>query len=145
MNQRVNQAPREYEKVSVGKTMPTGSKVRGQDSSKVSHQIAHPDLKRLGHPQKRVKADPLLPALDFSNIDRVQAGFLRQFFLTQADLITIFPNGVSQYFKLSRTRHILLGEQGCAKLKTPNMGVFLSCNFSTMGIKPFEFSERLFQ
>jgi hypothetical protein len=92
------------------------------------NQIACFDSKRLGDTQQRVQADPLLSAFDFSHINRMQIGFFRELFLTQANFFSAISDGVAQDFQLSRTRHNPLGEQDRRNLRTPNMGLFfLAC------------------
>jgi len=73
--------------------------------SKLVNQITDANAKSFGNSQKRVQANPLLSAFDFADINRMQAGFFRQFFLAHADMLPAIPNGVTQDFQLSRTRH----------------------------------------
>jgi hypothetical protein len=91
--------------------------------SEFINQIPHTNPEGLGYPQQRVQADPLLSPLDFTDVNRVQAEFFRQLFLTHASLVTAYPDGISQDFKLTRTRHSLSGKQDRRKLETPNMGL----------------------
>jgi len=53
---------------------------------KASQPGPGPDAQRFCHSQQRVQADPLLAALDFSHIDRVQIRFFGKLFLAQSRL-----------------------------------------------------------
>lgn len=97
------------------------------------NQVPHANAEGFGHPQKRVQADPLFAALDFANVNWMQAGLLRQLFLAHVRLIPVFPNGISQDFRLSLARHSFLGNQDRTKLETPNMGVFCLARFFEIG------------
>jgi hypothetical protein len=89
------------------------------------HQIPHPHAEGFGNPQERMKTNPLLSPFYFSNINWVQVSLFRQFLLTHADLITVFPNGIPKNFKvLSCACHSLPRKQGGLRLRTPNMGLF---------------------
>jgi hypothetical protein len=92
--------------------------------SKFVNQITDVNAKSFGNSQKRVQANPLLSAFDFADINRMQVGFFRQFFLAHADMLPAIPNGVTQDFQLSRTRHSFLAKHESAKTRTPKMGLF---------------------
>jgi hypothetical protein len=141
MNQKATVANRGNKKYRVRKIMPHFTKLC-PTISKLVNQITNTNPKSFGHPQKCVKANPLLAPFDFANVNRMQAGLLCQLFLTHAGLVAMFPNGISQYFKLTRARHNHLAKQDGPKLETPNMGLFLSCKFFGGRVKTCSNSER---
>lgn len=95
--------------------------------SQLADQIPRADSKSLGHPQKRMQTNPLLPTFHFSYINRMQIGFFGQSLLAHPGLFSVIANGVTQDFELSRTRHSLLAKHGRVKTRTPNMGLFYPC------------------
>jgi hypothetical protein len=97
--------------------------------SQLVDQIPCADPQSLGHPQKRMQTNPLLPAFHFPYIDRVQIGLFGQSLLAHPGLFSVITNGITQDFELSRTRHSFLGKHGRAKARTPNMGLFCPCVF----------------
>ena len=128
LNQRVIAVKRGNDKSPAGKIVPCFLRDCPMILEFIN-QISYTNPKGFGHPQKRVQADPLLSPFDFADVNWVQARLFGQFFLTHAGLVSVGPNGISQNFKLSRARHSLSSKQDRRKLKTPNMGVFLSCRF----------------
>lgn len=96
--------------------------------SKFVNQIAGFHAKSFGHPQKRMKADPLFSPLDLADINRMQVGLFRQFFLAQSRRVAALANGIAQDFKLLRFAwHQLPAEQEGEKSDTPNTGLFCAC------------------
>ncbi len=49
-----------------------------------------------------MEADPLLAALHFADIDRVEIGFFRQFFLTHFGLFAVFSDRLTKNFAMLR-------------------------------------------
>jgi hypothetical protein len=96
--------------------------------SELSEKLAHVDAEGIGYPHKGMKANPLFASLDFAHIDRVQVGFLRQFFLAHAGLGAVLADCFADDFELllSRARHRPPSKQSDQKANTPNMGLFLS-------------------
>jgi len=132
MNRAANAASRESGKSTDGKIIPQlfleivrPVVVRVRPTVlKLVNQITDANAKSFGNSQKRVQANPLLSAFDFADINRMQVGFFCQFFLAHADMLPAIPNGVTQDFQLSRTRHSFLAKHECAETRTPNMGLF---------------------
>jgi hypothetical protein len=109
------------------------------NASKSLKQIANGDFQSLCHAQKRMDANPLFAAFNFSDIHGVEISFFSQLFLTQIGLLAIFSDGISEGFKLlTRTPHSLLGEQEGAKQRTPNMGLFSACALQPISVKKCE-------
>ena len=84
---------------------------------KVIHQVAHLYAERFGNPYQGMKADPLLSPFHFADINRVQVGFFRQYFLAHARLGAKFPDAIPQNFEiLSRSCHRVSAKQWGGKL-----------------------------
>ena len=106
-----------------------GSLTQGGRQSKPFNQITRFHTKGFGNAQQRMKAYPLFTAFNFADINRMQVGLFGQFFLAQAGLVAVSPNGVTEGFEiLSRTRHSGSAKQGGLELRTPNMGLFSACH-----------------
>jgi hypothetical protein len=114
-------------------------------TSKSINQITDANTKSFGYPQKRVQANPLLATFNFAYIHWMQVGFFCQFFLTHAKLLSVVPNGVTQDFQLSRTRHTVSAKHESAKTRTPNMGLFYSCTTLVKDIQMDNNSENSFR
>jgi hypothetical protein len=97
--------------------------------SQIINQIARANTKSLGDTQKGMQANPLLSPFDFTDVNGMQTGLFGQLFLAHFGLLALFPNGIAQDFELTRTRHSQPAKQVYRKTRTPNMGLFLSCNF----------------
>jgi hypothetical protein len=92
--------------------------------SKLSDQILNADIKRTGHSQQCVKANPLLAALHFSNIDGMEVGFLGESLLAQARIDSMCSNRFTQDSSLLLdARHQFARKQEGQKVNTPNMGL----------------------
>jgi hypothetical protein len=75
-----------------------------------------------------VKADPLLSAFNFANINRMQIRLFSQFFLAHADLLAVFANGISKNFKIvSRACHNLEESKAALNLEHPTWVYFFPC------------------
>jgi hypothetical protein len=80
--------------------------------SKLGQQVGNPDAQRGGDSQQRVQANPLLPALDFANINGVEIGLFRQFFLAHFGAFAVLSDAFSNDFALVlNARHSREGEQ----------------------------------
>jgi hypothetical protein len=84
-----------------------------------------------------VKTYPLFPALDLSNVNRVQIGFLRQPLLTEVSFLAKRANCLpkSLALLLRSARHGTSAEQGKKNRNTPNMGSFLRLTSFIVGVE----------
>ena len=65
----------------------------------ILHQRFDPDVQRGRNAEQGMEADPLLAALHFADIDRMQPRFLGELFLAPSRADTVLPDGFSQNFK----------------------------------------------
>jgi hypothetical protein len=93
--------------------------------SKPVHKIAYAHAQSLGHAQKSMKTDPLLSALDLSDVNRMQIGFFCELFLAHACSIAVVADRLSNDLEMwFGPRHGCLEKQDGEPRNTPNMGVF---------------------
>jgi len=78
-----------------------------------------------------VQADPLLPALDFANVNRVETGLFCQFFLAHLGTFAVFSDAFTEDFALVlNARHSRKGEQICRKANHTQHGFILCLQLS---------------
>jgi hypothetical protein len=94
----------------------------------VVDQIAHFDPKSLCHPHQGVNARRFFTALNFTNIYRMQVGFLGKFFLTQTGALSEAANGLTNDFLISRRfRHSSSSKQEAGETNTVHSPLFYAC------------------
>ena len=72
------------------------------ERSNLRHQIAETHFQGFGDSDQRMNAHRLFAALDLAEIDGMQLGFFRQFFLADADCIPMFSDGCADEFSMPR-------------------------------------------
>jgi hypothetical protein len=95
--------------------------------SKLINQVTPPNAEGFGNPQKGMKADPLLAALYFANINGMQIRFFCQLLLTHFGRFAVFANGFAKDFEDLLTRHSLSANHciAASNLKHPTWVYFL--------------------
>ena len=92
----------------------------------IGHQVANPHLEGMGNPEQRMEADPLLAALDLSDVNRVEIGLFRELLLAEAGPDALAADGITQQLKLSLAAHERSEKQGGGEANTPNMGLLFN-------------------
>jgi len=115
----------------------------GPTISKLVNQISNTNTKSLGNPREGKNAGRFFAAFQFTDIDRVQVGFLRQLFLTQFGTFSKTANGFANDFLMSQSFcHAFSGKQEAGRNKTVHSPLFLSCKFFNWSVKTCSNSDR---
>jgi CheY-like chemotaxis protein len=115
----------------VGLQPPTGCQ------SNFVHELPHLHLESLGDPNQGGNAGRFLAPFHFADIDGMQVGFFRQFFLTQSSLLAEAANGFADDFLMSHWFcHSCSRKQEVDEINTVHSPLFFPCAISKKRIKP---------
>jgi hypothetical protein len=108
----------------------------GESRLEFFNQVAHTDTQRLGNSHQGKNTGRFFSPFQFANINRMQVGFFRQFFLAQFGAFAVATNRFADDFlMLHRFRHISQAIRKRAK-STQCIALYLFyCTISIEGVK----------
>ena len=101
--------------------------------SKVGNELGYWDTQGVRDAEQSVETNPFFAALDFAEIYRMEAGFLRQFLLTHSCLLAVFSDRFSEDFSpFCNARHSGLEKQERREENTPHRDLFFACKLGNI-------------
>ena len=141
MNQRATAAKRGTEKSPARKRVSRHSEIR--PISKLVNQIPHTNVQGFGDSHQGENTGSFFTPFQFTNVNRMQFGSFRQFFLTQLGKFSVAANRFANNFLMSQGfRHAFSNKQEAGEFNTVHSPLFLSCTFAGERVKKLKISVR---